>query len=54
VIWTLFGVFFLQLLDNSLRLMNVPFFVNDVVKGSVILLAAMLDVTRFQLRSRNY
>ena len=53
VIWTLFGVIFLQLLGNSLRLLNVSFFTTEIVKGSVILLAALLDVTRTRLLAKN-
>ncbi|PKO12943.1 MAG: hypothetical protein CVU39_21795 [Chloroflexi bacterium HGW-Chloroflexi-10] len=53
VIWTLYGVIFLQLLGNSLRLLNVSFFTTEIVKGSVILLAALIDVTRTRLLARN-
>jgi len=53
VIWTLFGVIFLQLLGNSLRLLNVSFFTTEIVKGSVILLAALIDVTRTRFLARN-
>jgi ribose/xylose/arabinose/galactoside ABC-type transport system permease subunit len=53
VLWTLFGVLFLQLLSNSLRLLNVSFFWTEVVRGSVILLAALIDVTRTRLLKHN-
>jgi ribose/xylose/arabinose/galactoside ABC-type transport system permease subunit len=53
VLWTLFGVLFLQLLGNSLRLLNVDVFSTEVVKGAVILLAALIDVTRTRLLKRN-
>jgi ribose/xylose/arabinose/galactoside ABC-type transport system permease subunit len=53
VLWTLFGVLFLQLLSNSLRMMNVSFYLTEVVRGSVILLAALIDVTRTRLLKRN-
>lgn len=46
IIWTVFGVVFLVLLGNALSLLNVPFFYVAIVKGSVILLAALLDVVR--------
>jgi ribose/xylose/arabinose/galactoside ABC-type transport system permease subunit len=46
IIWTVFGVVFLVLLGNALSLLNVPFFCVGIVKGSVILLAALLDVVR--------
>ncbi len=49
IIWTLFGVIFLSLLGNALSLLNVPFFWIEIVKGSVILLAALLDVTRVRI-----
>ena len=46
VLWTFFGVMFLSLLGNALSLLNVPFFWIEIVKGSVILMAALIDVTR--------
>jgi ribose/xylose/arabinose/galactoside ABC-type transport system permease subunit len=49
IIWTVFGVLFLVLLGNALSLLNVPFFYVAIVKGSVILLAALLDVVRRRL-----
>ncbi|MEX1297305.1 MAG: ABC transporter permease [Candidatus Limnocylindrales bacterium] len=49
IIWTVFGVVFLVLLGNALSLLNVPFFYVAIVKGSVILLAALLDVVRRRL-----
>ncbi len=49
IIWTVFGVVFLVLLGNALSLLNVPFFYVAIVKGSVILLAALLDVGRRRL-----
>ena len=53
VVWTLFGVLFLMLLANSLSLLNVPYFTIYMVKGGVILLAALLDVTRTRILQRN-
>jgi len=53
VIWTFFGVLFLSLLGNALSLLNVPFFWIEIVKGSVILLAALLDVTRTRILQYN-
>lgn len=53
VLWTFFGVLFLSLLGNALSLLNVPFFWIEIVKGSVILLAALLDVTRTRLLQRS-
>ena len=46
IIWTFFGVVFLSLLGNALSLLNVPFFYIEIVKGSVILFAALIDVLR--------
>ena len=48
VTWTLFGVIFFVVLSNTLNLLNLPFYMIDVVKGSVILVAAFLD----QIRTR--
>ena len=53
VLWTLFGVLFLSLLGNALSLLNVPFFWIEIVKGSVILMAALIDVTRTHILQRN-
>lgn len=49
IMWTVFGVIFLVLLGNALSLLNVPFFYVAIVKGSVILFAALLDVVRRRL-----
>ena len=49
IIWTVWGVLFFVLLSNTLNLMNLNAFVIDMVKGSVILAAAMLDVLRTRL-----
>ena len=46
IMWTFFGVIFLTLLGNALSLLNVPFFYIAIVKGSVILFAALIDVAR--------
>jgi ribose/xylose/arabinose/galactoside ABC-type transport system permease subunit len=46
ILWTFFGVLFLSLLGNALSLLNVPFFYIEIVKGSVILFAALIDVLR--------
>ncbi len=52
VLWTVFGVVFFIFLSNTLNLLNLKFFVIDIVKGLVILLAAILDVVRSQLALR--
>ena len=49
IMWTVFGVIFLVLLGNALSLLNVPFFYIAIVKGVVILFAALLDVLRRRL-----
>lgn len=46
VLWTVFGVLFLTLIDNSLNLLNLSHFTIMMVKGTVILLAAMMDAAR--------
>lgn len=45
-IWTVYGVVFLVLLDNSLNLLNVNYYFITLSKGGVILLAALLDSLR--------
>ncbi len=49
VLWTVFGVLFFVLLSNTLNLMNLSTFHIDMVKGGVILAAALLDVARSRL-----
>lgn len=49
IIWTFFGVLFFVLLSNTLNLMNLSAFHIDMVKGAVILAAALLDVVRTRL-----
>jgi ribose/xylose/arabinose/galactoside ABC-type transport system permease subunit len=49
IIWTFFGVLFFVLLSNTLNLMNLSAFQVDMVKGGVILGAALLDVLRTRL-----
>jgi ribose/xylose/arabinose/galactoside ABC-type transport system permease subunit len=51
VAWTFFGVLFFVLLSNTLNLMNLSSFHVDMVKGGVILCAALLDVARTRLLS---
>ena len=46
IIWTFFGVLFFVLLSNTL---NLSAFHIDMVKGGVILAAALLDVIRTRL-----
>ncbi|MCG3209009.1 MAG: Ribose import permease protein RbsC [Anaerolineae bacterium] len=53
IVWTVFGVLFFVLLDNSLNLLNLSYFTVMIVKGSVILLAALFDVTRTRILARS-
>ncbi len=46
VLWTVYGVLFLSLLGNGLNLLNLSDFVITIIKGAVILVAALLDVWR--------
>jgi ribose/xylose/arabinose/galactoside ABC-type transport system permease subunit len=46
VIGTVFGVLFLALIDNSLNLIGLTFYTITMVKGGVILAAAVLDSLR--------
>jgi ribose transport system permease protein len=49
VLWTLWGVLFFKLIDNSLNLLNLSVFAITMVKGGVILGAAVLDAARQRL-----
>ncbi|HVF26694.1 MAG TPA: hypothetical protein VM943_00555, partial [Pyrinomonadaceae bacterium] len=51
VMWTVFGVLFITLIDNSLNMLDQPpsYFVIMMLKGTVILLAALLDTMRARL-----
>ncbi len=44
--WTILGVVFITLLDNSLNLIGFSYFLIMVFKGAVILLAAVLNVLK--------
>lgn len=46
IIGTVFGVLFLALVDNSLNLLGLNFYTVTMVKGGVILAAALLDALR--------
>ena len=49
IVWTAFGVLLLTMIDNSLNLLGLSYFVITIVKGAVILLAALLDALRTRL-----
>jgi ribose/xylose/arabinose/galactoside ABC-type transport system permease subunit len=53
IAWTIYGVAFLALIDNSLNLRNVSDPSITMIKGSVILLAAVLDSLRNKLLARS-
>ena len=50
--WAVFGVVFITLLDNSLNLLGLTNFAILIVKGLVILLAALFDTLRRQALAR--
>jgi ribose transport system permease protein len=50
VLGTVFGVLFLTLIDNSLNLRGLSHFSIMMVKGAVILFAALLDTLRARLQ----
>lgn len=52
VLWTVFGVLFVTVLDNSLSLMGLSNFMLLIVKGAVVLLAALLDAVRRRAAER--
>lgn len=49
VLWTVFGVLFLVILDTSMKLLGASLFAIFIIKGSVILLAALIDTVRNRL-----
>jgi len=52
VLGTAFGVFFISLVDNSLNLLGLSTFAILMVKGGVILAAAVLDAWREKVYGR--
>lgn len=51
--WAVYGVAFFVVLDNSLNKMPLNFYAVDIIKGAVILMAAVLDVLRNLLSQRS-
>ncbi|MET3577998.1 ribose/xylose/arabinose/galactoside ABC-type transport system permease subunit [Mesorhizobium robiniae] len=49
IVWTVFGVLFLLLIDTSMKLLGSSLFAIYIIKGGVILLAAMVDTLRHRL-----
>ncbi len=46
IVWTLFGVLFIKLIDNTLNLLDLSHFTIMMVKGGIILFAALMDSVR--------
>lgn len=46
ILWTVLGVWFICLIDNSLNMLGLSHFVVMMVKGGIILFAALMDATR--------
>ncbi len=53
VLWTFFGVLFFILLTNVLNLFNLDTFTINIVKGLIILLAALFDVLRTKIQAND-
>ena len=49
VLWAVYGVLFFVILDNSLNKMPLEFYSIDIIKGCVILMAALLDALRTRI-----
>jgi ribose/xylose/arabinose/galactoside ABC-type transport system permease subunit len=49
ITWTVCGALFITLIDNSLNMLGLSYFFIMMVKGAVILLAALLDAWRNRL-----
>lgn len=52
IIWTVFGVLFFVLLDNSLDLLSLSYYTVTMVKGAAIVFAALLNVIRIRFLER--
>lgn len=52
VSWTLFGVLFFIIMANTLNLLNLSIYTINIVKGSVIIAAAILDVQRVKILTK--
>jgi ribose/xylose/arabinose/galactoside ABC-type transport system permease subunit len=46
VLWTVMGVWFICLIDNSLNMLGLSYFLVMIVKGGIILFAALVDAAR--------
>lgn len=52
IVWTFFGVLFLLLIDTSMKLLGASLFMIYIIKGAVILLAAVVDTLRHSLLTK--
>jgi ribose/xylose/arabinose/galactoside ABC-type transport system permease subunit len=52
ILWTIFGVLFLTVIDKSLQLMGLPIASVFAIKGSIILAAAVIDAVRHRVLVR--
>jgi ribose/xylose/arabinose/galactoside ABC-type transport system permease subunit len=52
IVWTVFGVLFLMLIDTSMKMLGSSLFTIFIIKGSVILLAATVDTLRHRFFGR--
>jgi ribose/xylose/arabinose/galactoside ABC-type transport system permease subunit len=52
ILWTIFGVLFLTMIDKSLQLLGLPIASVFAIKGSIILAAAVIDALRHRLLAR--
>jgi ribose/xylose/arabinose/galactoside ABC-type transport system permease subunit len=52
IMWTIFGVLFLAVIDKSLQLLGLSLFSVFAIKGGVILLASVIDALRHRLLVR--
>jgi ribose/xylose/arabinose/galactoside ABC-type transport system permease subunit len=44
--WTIYGVLFITLVDNSLNIMGLPYFLIMIVKGLLIIFAAIFNILK--------
>ncbi len=51
--WTVLGVLFITMIDNSLNMLGLSYFSIMMAKGTVILLAALIDALRHRLLGAN-
>jgi len=54
ILWTVFGVLFLMLVDTTLKILGAALFTIYMIKGGVILFAAVMDSVRTLLLARRW